>query len=101
MRMQLDDPQARQALIDQDPKSRAMHNQVSSFAGSEENTNEVYRIASKVLEKIAQDAGGDPEKMMLLLAEAQKNPEAFARNLTPDQQAAIRQLAAQIEQSKR
>ena len=101
MRLQLEDAEARKELLARDPKSRAMHEEVSRLTGSETHTQEVYRLASEVLARISQEAGGDPEKMMMLLQEAQKNPEAFADRLTPEQKAAIRTLAAQIERSRR
>ena len=68
----------------------------AGLAGSQANKERMYDISADVFEKIVKDANGDPTKMKEALLKAQGNPEAFLRSLSPQQQAAIKQLADQI-----
>ena len=68
----------------------------AGLAGNEANKERMYDISADVFDKIVKDANGDPTKMKEALLKAQGNPEAFLRSLSPQQQAAIKQLADQI-----
>jgi len=77
----LNNPSERQKAIAKDPKAKDMDDKVSALAGTSQNKDEIYGIAAQLMEKIAQETNGDPEKMQLLMLEAQKNPEAFYRSI--------------------
>jgi len=75
-----------------------MDDKVSALAGTSQNKDEIYGIAAQLMEKIAQETNGDPEKMQLLMLEAQKNPEAFYKKYFNDEQKAkVRGVASKIQ----
>lgn len=49
------------------------------------------------MENLSKEANGDPEKMQQMLLEAQKNPEAFYKKMSPEQRAQIQGLVKKIE----
>ncbi len=70
-------PKERDAAIRNDPKAKETDDKVEALTGSGQNKEEIYGIASKVMEKITLESNGDARKMQELLMEAQRNPEAF------------------------
>ena len=93
----LKNPSARQKAADRDPKAKDADNKVSALAGSTENKEEIYDLASQLMEKIVKETNGDPEKMQKLMLEAQSNPEAFYKKyFNKDQQAKVRGIATKI-----
>lgn len=94
------DPTARKAALAKDPKGQAADTQAREIAGSEANTDEMYRLASDIFNTIARESGGDPQKMSQLMQAAAANPEAFAAGLNPAQQAKLKALANQVEATR-
>lgn len=70
-------PKERQKFIDKDAKAKEADQKAESLAGSKENKEEIYGIAAEVMEKLTQEAKGDPQLMQKILQEAQTNPQAF------------------------
>src|SRR5687768_10313685 len=73
----LTNPAERDAAIKKDKKAIETDQKVEALTGSGKNKEEIYDIASKVMETITVQSKGDPEKMQQMLLEAQSNPEAF------------------------
>lgn len=93
----LKDPSARQKAINKDPKAKDADDKVSALAGSSENKEEIYELASQLMEKIAQETNGDPDKMQKLMLEAQTNPQAFYNKyFNKDQKTKVRGIANKI-----
>lgn len=79
-------------------KAKEVDQKVDALAGSKENKEEIYGIASEVMEKIANETKGDPEAMQKLLLEAQTNPQAFYQKYFDEKsKARVRGVAADIE----
>ena len=88
----------RQKEIDKDPKAKDIDNKVDALAGTPENKEEMYDLASQLVEKIALEANGDADKMQRMLMEAQKNPKAFyEKYFDESQKSKVRGLATKIE----
>lgn len=92
----LRDAKERSKAVSQDPQAGWMDNHVRSLGGSETNTQEIYGLAADVLENIAQEANGDPAKMMELLDRAKKDPNGFAARFTPEQKAKLKELGQKL-----
>jgi len=91
----------RDAYIKTDKRAQDVDDKVSALAGSSENKEEIYGIAAQVMEKMTQEANGDPAKMQRLLMDAQTNPEAFYGKYFSDQdKAAVRGVANKIDSKK-
>jgi hypothetical protein len=94
-------PKDRAAAIAKDPKAKDIDDKAGALAGTPENKDEMYDIAAQLVEKIALQANGDPNKMQQLMIEAQKDPKAFYDKYFDDtQKAKVRGLANKIESNK-
>lgn len=96
----LRDPAARKQAIQEKASAKAADDQAAQVAGSEANKDEMYALASEIMETVTRLSGGDTQKMTALLAEAASNPAAFAAKLPPDQQAKLKSLAEKAEKTK-
>lgn len=97
-RQMLENSQERQAVIDKDANMKKTDQQVRSLAG--ENTDDVYRLSSQIMERITHEANGDPTKLQQLMEKAQSNPEAFANSLSPDEKAKLQDLSKRVAPNK-
>ena len=94
----LTNPAERNAAIKSDKKALEVDQKVEALTGSGKNKEEIYDIASKVMEAITVESKGDPEKMQQLLMEAQSNPQAFYNKyFSESDKARVRSLAQDIE----
>jgi hypothetical protein len=94
-------PAARAKAIAHDPKAKEIDDKAGALAGSAQNKDEMYDLAAQLVEKVAAQANGDPEKMQQLMMEAQKDPKAFYEKFFDDKQKAkVRGLANKIEGDK-
>ena len=58
------DPGARNAGLAKDPQGAAIDQQVRALAGSDTLTQEFYALAGQILTELAQNTGGDAQKML-------------------------------------
>jgi hypothetical protein len=92
---------ARKKAIANDPKAKEIDDKAGALAGSAANKDEMYDLAAQLVEKIAVEANGDPNKMQMMMLEAQKDPKAFYEKYFDDKQKAkVRGLATKIEGTK-
>ena len=70
------------------------------MGNSPQSNQDLSNTSASIFSDLAAKTGGDPEKLKKLLEEAKKNPEAFANQLSPEQKAAISELARKIESNK-
>jgi len=95
------DPGARNAEIAKSPVGSAMDQQVRTLAGSDALTQEVYALAGQVLADLAQNTGGDAQKMLQAVERAKTDPAGFAAMLSPATQQRLRDLSVKISDQKR
>jgi hypothetical protein len=93
----LNNPVARGAVIQGDPKAQAADDQVKGLGLGAAGEAKVYELAGKILEKIASDGGGDSDKMMEQVQALVRNPASLEEKLTPDQKAQIHTLAGESD----
>lgn len=96
----LNDPQQRMKAVNQSPQAQKAHQQALDLAGNEENLGEIYNLSGQLLQNVAKDANGDPQKMREALQKAMRDPAAFAQSLTPAQKQQLKKLADDIERTK-
>lgn len=91
----LKDSTKRKELLKNKNAKEANEN-AQNLIGSE-NMDEMYGVVSEILPLIVKESAGDSTKMTRLLAEFQKNPEAFYKKLPPEIQAKIKSLSKKAE----
>ncbi|MSP18517.1 MAG: hypothetical protein EXR74_02985 [Bdellovibrionales bacterium] len=96
---ELTDPTKRQGNLKKDKKAAESDELVKEVGG--EFSEEIYQLAAKVMETLASDAKGDPEKMEKILDKAAKDPASFAKTFSTDQKKILKQLGKKIERSKK
>ena len=94
----LKDPSKREQAL-QTPDAKNADAAAGALAGSAANKEKMYQISSDLMTYLNKESGGDPSKMMEILAEAQKNPEAFYKKWPPAQRAALEQLVKDMSKS--
>lgn len=67
----------RDKFIRTSPAASDIDRKVDKLTGGGAEKEEVYDIAARVMEKVAQEAKGDPELMKQLLLKASANPKGF------------------------
>ena len=95
------DPGARNAEIAKSPVGSAMDQQVRALAGSDALTQEFYALAGQVLADLAQNTGGDAQKMLQAVERAKTDPSGFAAMLNPATQQRLRDLSVKLSDQKR
>jgi hypothetical protein len=92
------DPKAIGAYAAAHPDAQKANSDVKSLTGGNaEDSAAVYKLASDIFGNMAKESGGDAAGMSNTLAQAMKNPQAFADNLTPEQKAQLKTLTTHIE----
>jgi hypothetical protein len=90
----------RSKAIKGDKQAEDVDAKVDALAGSDKNKNEIYDLSAGILEKVAAEAKGDPDKMQTLLQEAQANPQKFFdKYFSAEHKARVRGLAREIEKN--
>lgn len=100
-RQLLANPKERDQAIQKDKTALEVDQKVEALTGSGKDKEEIYGIASEVLEKIAAEANGDPQQMQKLLLEAQSNPQKFyEKYFNAAQKTRVKNLASEIEKKQ-
>lgn len=88
-----------EAYTKKNPEAANTDANVKALMGPD--TDAAYDLAADILADLVKQANGDPAKLMELLENAKKNPEAFAKKLSPAQQDKIRGLANKVEERQK
>jgi hypothetical protein len=96
----LKNPEQRRQAVKGDAKAQKADQYVNSLTGGNEAvSDEMYQFAAEIMGTLTKDTGGDPQKMQERLKEFMANPEAFANQLTPEQQKRLKELAQKMPAS--
>jgi hypothetical protein len=95
------DPSARAAELSKNPQGVTVDQQVRALTGSDALTQEFYAVAGQVLGELAQNTGGDAQKMLQAVERAKSDPAGFAAMLSPATQQRLRDLAVKLSDQKR
>lgn len=71
----------------------AVAEHVTNLSGGGANEQDIYKMAAEILGNMK---GNSPEEIAKILDEAKKNPEAFVRSWTPEQQEKLKQLSERM-----
>jgi len=80
----------------QSPDGARLMQQIQALGGSAQDNEALFQIAAEVMGDITREAHGDPDQMQRILEDAKKNPQGFARRLSPKEQQEIRDLAGKL-----
>jgi len=94
----LKSPVKRQSAIDSDPKAKEADRFLKEWGGNQ--SEDIYELAAQIFQSLALEAGGDADKMAELLSKAQKDPESFAKKLSPAQKERLKKIVGKIQKSK-
>jgi hypothetical protein len=94
----LTNPSQRQKALDENPRAKAMDAAARQAVG-DQNTADIYELASDLMATLAEESGGDPAKMMELLQKAQKDPQSLESKFTPAQRAKIKAISERMPAS--
>ncbi len=90
----LRDPTQRNAAINQNQDARSNDAELQKLMGGK-GADGVYDLSADIFAKIVNESNGDVVVMQQKIEQVQKNPEAFLKSLTPEQQARIKSMANQ------
>ncbi len=96
----LRDSNARQGALDTKEAHEADKLAETTALGDPSAKNQVYNIAADLMPWLVAQTSGDPAKMMQLIMEAQKNPQAFLEKLPESERKKISNLSRFIENKK-
>lgn len=91
-------PSERKNMINSKEALEAAEKVNSVTGGDAIDQETIYKISAQVLGDIQ---GKDPSSLEKTLLQAQKDPEAFMKSLSPDVQKQIRDLAGKVEDRKK
>ena len=98
----LQDASRRAGVIQGDVQAESVDRQADRVVGGDSaKKQKLYQISSQALGDLENQNGGDPLAMARALEKAQKDPEGFFKTLSPENQAAIRSMAREIEAQKK
>ncbi|MEM7646286.1 MAG: hypothetical protein AAF203_05210 [Pseudomonadota bacterium] len=87
----------RQQVIDESPDAAKADAMAKNLLGDGADLEGVYSAAANILRSLAASSKGDASDLMKKVSDAQNNPEAFLKSLSPEQQAMIKKLATQAQ----
>jgi hypothetical protein len=97
----LTDPETREREGLNNADAKAAHQKILDLTGSNsQQTEAIYGISADAFQDITNRTKGDTSAILDILTKAQKDPKAFFQSLSPDQQARIKTLGAEIDKGK-
>jgi hypothetical protein len=98
----LQDATRRAGVIQGDSRAQDADRQADAVVGGDAaKKEELYQISSEAFSSLEKQNGGDPQAMGQALLKAQQDPEGFFKTLSPENQAAIRAMARELEAQKK
>lgn len=88
---------SKRGAASKNPDAAAAMEALEKLAGNPQNSQKMYELAAELMQTLTQLSGGDPQKMMKILEEGKKNPDAFGKQLTPEQRKKLQEIARAIE----
>ncbi len=70
------------------------------YKAGPEHKESIEALTLGIYKEVIEKSDGDEEALHRLMLDAQTNPEKFLKSLTPQQQAEVRRLAAELEKKK-
>ena len=92
----LNDPSARTQIIQNDPKAQSADQQVKNLGLSQAGQDQAYRVSGSITQNLAEQTGGDSEKMAAKVQGYLRDPASLEKDLTPEQKSQIHDLSQQV-----
>lgn len=92
--------ETRKGAINNEPAKSADKAAEITALGDPAAKSEVYNIAADLMPWLVEQSQGDPAKMLQLIQEAQKNPQAFLQKMPSAERQKIKNLSGFIERKK-
>ncbi len=89
----LNDKDARNLIIQQDPKAAEANDRVKALPIADAKKDQIYQMSGDIFQSIAAKNDGDPEKINGAVQEYLRNPASIEKDLTPSQRQQIHDLA--------
>ena len=89
-------PAEREAAISKSPGGQIADGQIKALAGTQANTDEIYKITSDIFASMVAETGGDPVKMQALMDKAKNDPKGFADHMNAKDRKAIEDVSHKI-----
>lgn len=96
----LKNSEARKGALNTAPAKAADKTAEITALGDPAAKSEVYNIAADLMPWLVEQSQGDVTKMMQLIQEAQKNPQAFLQRMPAAERQKIKNLSGFIERKK-
>jgi hypothetical protein len=93
----LTDPAQRENMIKSSKEAQAVAKQVKDLAGSKENEEALYQLASEVMGNMK---GLSEEQMLKIVEQAQKDPEGFLKTWSPAQLQKLKEISEKSPAAK-
>lgn len=93
----LTNKEEREKAAKNDPKAHKALQDVKNLTGRDKQSEEdIFGLASDLMPKLVEESGGDPNKMMQILEEAQKDPEKFSKRWSPEQRKRLKEISEKL-----
>jgi len=89
-------PGLRNAEAQKTQAGREATQKLEGLGGSAQTNEEIYALAAEIFAQMVRDTGGDGDKLKAKVAEAQKNPEAFASSWNSQQREKLKSLTTKM-----
>ena len=90
---QLRDKNEREKAVNENEKTKAADAYIDQVGI---NKDETYDLTADIMADLVKQTEGDPKKLQELMEQAKRDPAAFARSLSPENQRKIQDLAKPI-----
>ena len=98
----MQNPIAREGAIKENGKeAKAADKMAKDLMGSDENVEDMYKVAAEIFRTVATENGGDLDKMVDMMRDAQANPQGFYQKLTPEQKEMIKNLGDKVKDQQK
>ncbi len=87
----------RNEMIENNPGAKKADDMTRKLFGDGAELDAAYKAAAQIFRKLAAENNGDIQKMMEQINNGQKNPEAFYKNLGPQERQLIKNLSKGVE----
>ncbi len=90
----------RNEVIDNNPDAQKADELVNQLSQQGANSEDVYALSANIFKDLLREANGDSAVLQKLLMEAQKNPQALYRKLSPENRNQLQAITQDIEKKK-
>lgn len=93
----MNDRSQRNEVIKESPDAKKADDMTRKLFGDGAELDAAYKAAAQIFRKLANDNNGDLHQMMDQIKKGQQNPEAFYKNLGPQERELIKNLSKGVE----